>query len=417
MQTGALRRIEGDRVTRRALHQGRNESFVADAIRQLSFEIRGTMDASAKGPNGEQTATSIIATRGFAEWSADVGYRHQHGSLTQVFARAIHALMHKGGGYLHRIVSRPTADAIDDPHRNGLMLQAFSAMDIDRSQGSDGWQFNAEGRLVGIWFKGSSPDDHTIDWAPVLLPASDLHIMEIADDTSATRAISWGTAAMKPAAEVARADAARLGSEELRASLTGIALASDRHPALRGRHLDTGPSIEGGDGYDTRDLDQNTIMVARGIEKFVWSPTTSHTQTPASRIARVAAGLGMPVQSVTGDLSDTSFSAARLMSARERRTVEDIVERADVQGAKAKILMWFLQRELQLGNDWTALTWTWRARKPLEADQLKAAQADEINLRNGTVSRRQIIERDGRDYEVTNGQIQADNDGSEDIAA
>lgn len=410
---GVLRRAEGDRLTRRALAQGRNDGLFAGGLRRLAFEVRERMAARATTRDGGRDATTRAATAAFREWARDVGHMHQRGTLDQVFSLAINALLHKSGAWLHRVVLRSVAADPGDPHRNGLFFQVFSQRDVAVGHSQDGHEFDANGRYQGTWFRGTTPDDFRAAWTPTLLNARDLIELRIADDSSATRGVSWGASAVKPSVEIQLADEARLDAERANSTLSAIAIASPPTKPIGGRHVDVGPVISTADGVEMHDVESGTIGIARGVESIVFSRASSHQTSESSRVARLAAGLGLPVQAVTHDLTDTSFSSAKMGERMLQTTVVDIRERAAIQNAKDMLLRAFLQREVELGNDWTGLTWTWAKRSRIAVDPKKEAEADHIRLEDGLVSQEELIEDDGRDPGLVRSQRDQETRGNE----
>lgn len=414
--TGALIRREGRRVNLRVAEQVRNDGYMYNATRILKDFVRGRLDARAT-ENGERSDGARAATMAFKSWSKDCGFRAQRGTLTQVFARAISSLVNGGEAYIQRLVDRESVTDIEDLHPNGLFLQAWDGSHVDRSKGEDGHEYNSRGRWVATYFRGVVPDAYSVSWQSVRVDAKDLIEMRLADDVSATQGISFATAAVKAMREIMLADEAGLERARADACLMGVGIARPTSMALNGRYLQAGPTITDiGDGVEVQGVQSGTIAVARGFESIEFTRPTGQNQSPSNRLTRMSAGTGLALQTITGDMSDTNFSASKMAENITERTSMDFSVRSAVEVAKQKLIGWFVGRELQIGHNWTTFNWSFLKRPRRSIDPKVEAQAQETRLKNEVTSRQEEIENEGRDPDEVAAQVAKERENEPDVA-
>ena len=136
------------------------------------------------------------------------------------------------------------------------------------------------------------------------------------------------------------------------------------------------------------------------------------------QLLRIAAGIGMPYDMLTGDLSQTSYSSIRAGILSFRRLCEQIqygvfiyqfcrptwrafIEQAVLAG-KLDAVDYQMNREDYLAVEWHTPKWAW-------VDPEKDVKAEILAIRAGLKSRSMSINETGMDEEEVDRQIAKDN--------
>jgi lambda family phage portal protein len=145
----------------------------------------------------------------------------------------------------------------------------------------------------------------------------------------------------------------------------------------------------------------------------------SYEQFERQVLLRIAAGVGMPYDMLTGDLSQTSYSSIRAGILSFRRLCEQIqytvfihqfckpVWRAFIEAAvlagKLDARDFQANREEYLAVDWHTPKWAW-------VDPEKDVKAEVIAIRAGLKPRSVSLNEQGMDEETVDAQYAADNE-------
>ena len=142
------------------------------------------------------------------------------------------------------------------------------------------------------------------------------------------------------------------------------------------------------------------------------------------QLLRIAAGLGLPYDMLTGDLSKTSYSSIRAGILSFRRLCEQIqfgvfiyqfcrptwrafVEQAVLAG-KLDALDYMANRDDYLAVQWHTPKWAW-------VDPEKDVKAEIIAIRSGLKARSMSINEMGLDEEEVDRQIARDNERADEL--
>jgi capsid protein len=160
------------------------------------------------------------------------------------------------------------------------------------------------------------------------------------------------------------------------------------------QHLwrDRAPGAAAGEGWDYPETHQRQL------------------RTDRLQLHAIAAGLGITYEQLTGDLSQVNYSSLRAGLLEFRRLVE--MMRWQVFVPKLCIPVWrkFIERAYvagEIGKIDYGVSWT--PQKFEMIDPMKDAQADTLMIRNGTLTLKEAIARQGFDPEQQIEEIAATN--------
>lgn len=253
----------------------------------------------------------------------------------------------------------------------------------------------------------------------VRLPAEDVaHIFRV-ETPGQVRGVSWFAAVILRLADLDQAHDAQLMKQKVAALLAGFIVDPNGDAGSFGGKSDGEGNLDGGlepgtlkvlqPGQDIRFSDPAAI----GMEAIEFLKITAR---------EIAAGLGVPYESLTGDLTGVNYSSIRagLVDFRRRAealqhnvmvrqfcrpvwrrwlTTEILAGRIDAPGFERDPEVWLAVNWLPPRNDWV--------------DPLKDAQAEILAINAGLMSRRQAVAARGYDLERLDAEISQDRQDAE----
>lgn len=305
----------------------------------------------------------------------------------------------------------------DDARTVPFRLQQVPAEMVDEALRRDldnggrirsGIEFDASGRRVAYHVRINPPGEPGWDLRTERVPASEmLHVFRpIAPGQ--VRGVSWLAPILIRAMMLDHHDDAELDRQKTAALFAGFVR----------RSVDPDPF--GAD--DTDDPREGLLPVKPGMIQYLNDNeeiTFPDTPTPVSpefakrHLRSIAAGLGLPYHTLTGDLAETNFSSARAALLEFRRRVEAVqhhvlvyqfcrpvwdrwVALAALSGAIADTDPAALRKV-----SWLPPRWDW-------VDPQKDAQAEILQIEAGLKSRTQALRERGYDPEQVDADIAAD---------
>ena len=223
---------------------------------------------------------------------------------------------------------QPTGDA-DAPlrveliHRDQLPLDRF-AETIPGANGNRiraGIEFDARNRIVAHHFLPARPGDVTAPWdgnglQTVRIPAE--HVLHIYNpvEIGQVRGLSWLAPVVLPAKELSEYRDAALVRAKVSAMLVGAIRTPDGGPLLPGAAAN---------GVQTSGMEPGAMIpLAPGEDITFNTPPTNVDFEPfvKAQLRAMASGVGSTYEQISGDLSQTSFSSARVGLLEFRRKIE-----------------------------------------------------------------------------------------------
>jgi capsid protein len=186
------------------------------------------------------------------------------------------------------------------------------------------------------------------------------------------------------------------------------------------RDLDGASDEAFGDATDLS-MEPGSVRVLPSGADVTFPPTSDFGGVDAflkHMLRQIAAGTGCPYELLASDLSETSYSSAKMGRENWERRCRAL--RSSVLEYRFLLPCWrrFVVLEILSGRinasaaysrdprPFEAVIFLWPA--PAALDPLKEAQADVLLLRAGIASRQETIERRGRDFVEVQAEIDAD---------
>jgi len=345
----------------------------------------------------------------FSRWSEDVDVAGG-GDLAGFLNGSVRSIVGAGEAVAH-MVTTP---------RGELRLRLASPEQLDPSRTREledmtkiiaGVEFDVSGRIVAYHIYPNQPDLFvTMAWAPIRIPAEDvLHTFE-AKTPGQVRGTSWLAPVMTTILQI----------DQLQDAL----LARANTAALFGAFV-TDPSGTSGFGAGARDPQQ--LGLEPGVLRllppdatvvFPNMPTSEGTPELLKHLLRaVAAGTGLPCELLTGDLSSTNYSSAKLGLEAFKRRCKAIRETLLVARLLRPIWRRWVTLEILSGrlyapdferdpSPYFAASFLFPEWASL--DPYREAQADVTLLNAGIRSRAEIIAARGRDVADVDAEIASD---------
>ena len=279
-----------------------------------------------------------------------------------------------------------------------------------------GIEFDESGRRVAYWLLPSHPGDTSITSmgtaSSVRVPAEELAHLYLTDRPGQVRGLPWLAAVMDPLGDLGDYSDA----ERMRKIVEACIVAS----------------IEGGDGTGpftaADDEDQGQVLTSTGdvvdevepgaflhmpmgAEMKMHVPATvgGYAEYKRMELRAIAAGLGYTYELLSGDLSQVNFSSIRAGMIEFRRMIKSLQKRVFIPLFCEPIWEWFIATAILSGElpdgDYPV---KWSPSRFEEVDRKKEAQADELELKNRTNSRFDMIRQSGRDPEEVFAELAAE---------
>lgn len=228
------------------------------------------------------------------------------------------------------VILQPTGDA-DAPlkveliHRDQLPLDRF-AETIPGKEGNRiraGVEFDAANRIVAYHFLPARPGDVTAPWdgngwQTIRIPAE--HVLHIFNpvEIGQVRGLSWLAPVVLLAKELSEYRDAALVRAKVSAMLVGAIRTTDGAPLLPGA---------GANGVQTSGMEPGAMIPLAPGEDVTFNTPPTNADFPEfvkAQLRAMASGLGSTYEQISGDLSQTSFSSARVGLLEFRRKVEPL---------------------------------------------------------------------------------------------
>jgi len=137
-----------------------------------------------------------------------------------------------------------------------------------------------------------------------------------------------------------------------------------------------------------------------------------------THLHELAAGSPLSYAAFTGDLTKTSFASIKFGLTEQNEMIRTIRELVFVPLALDPIWEWFVDAAIVAGllpNVAELYNVTWSRPMTVSADRLTDAKADQLEMRTGTSSRRELIAARGKDPDAVDADIKLDKDNREEL--
>ncbi len=283
-----------------------------------------------------------------------------------------------------------------------------------------GVEFDGAGRRVAyhVW-KQRLGLPVSVSLELLRIPAEDMVHVFKPEQAGQVRGISWFAPILLRLADLDSSHDAQLMRQKISALLTGFIVDPNGQAAGFEGQPDGNGNLDGGlepgvlktllPGQDIRFSDPANI----GAEAIEFLKITAR---------EIAAGLGVPYEQLTGDLSGVNFSSIRAGLVEFRRRVEAVQFNVVVHRFCRPIWRRFVTTEILAGridapgferDPEPYLSANWLPPKTDWVDPLKDAEAEILAINAGLMSRREAVAMRGRDLELLDDEIAADKAAAE----
>lgn len=403
-------------IQRRAAYFARNNAHVTAAVNALVTNIVGPgIKPSSQHPD-PQTREALHAL--WARWTdqCDVdGF----GDFYAMQALMVRQMVEAGESFARFVTTGP-GEWLEVPfqiqviHPAQVPLETLSALVENRIRG--GIEFDAAGRRIAYHVLPARPDDPMTPlaglWNPVPIAATDMVHLFNPMEPGQLRGLSWLAPVLLAVHEVDQLQDAAL----VRAKLANLLCAALVDPS--GDAGDLQGEVDG--GVLDIGLEPGTILPLKpgtSLEFFDPKESRHYSAFVKSHLQAIAAGLGVPYELLTGDLSGVNYSSIRAGLVEFRKRLEHWQHNVLVyrlcrpvwdRFIRTALLSGFIDFRAYEANPAAFHRVEWLPPKPVWVDPKKDAEAEILMVNAGFKSRAQVVTGLGYDPEQVDAEIAAD---------
>ena len=254
-----------------------------------------------------------------------------------------------------------------------------------------GIEFDVLGRRVAYHLRRHHPGSSSVYMNPletVRVPANEIIHLFRKDRPGQERGVSWFAPVIVTLRELAQYEDAYLVRQKLANLMCGF-LISDNPNDFYDELQQELPTLTPG-----------TMYALRPGSEIVFNSPPPAGEDPAYRdscLRRVAAGLGITYEALTGDLSSVNFSSARMGAQEMGRNIDQWVWSLFIPRFCERVLEWFLDAVEMQGIPVTDVTGEWTPPARTVVDPSKEFKSLSDACRNGFISLPEAIRRQGYD--------------------
>ena len=383
-------------IRNRARDLVRNNPWAAKGVsvivnNAVGYGIRAQIKSRSRG---RATQAQQYWERHLETNAIDADGMHDIYGLQQLAFRALV----ESGECLIRFRPRRPEDRLPLPFQIQILEADFLADNIDPPMLSGntflrGIEFDAIGRRVAYHLYKKHPGDtrlnNTLETTRV--PASEIIHVYRKDRPGQERGVSWLAPVIVTLRELAIYEDALLKKQQIGNLFTGFLISNDPN------------DFEDELSQEIPDLAPGTMYALKpGSDiKFSNPPTAGDDhQFRISCLRRVAAGLGITHESLTGDLSQVNFSSARMGAHEMGRNIDAWLWSLFIPTFCNRVFEWFRDMLSMQGIDTRDLAADWTPPARTIVDPAKEFSALLTAVKSGFLSLPEAIRRQGYDPEA-----------------
>lgn len=257
-----------------------------------------------------------------------------------------------------------------------------------------GVEFDMLGRRVAYWLFTVHPGSNLASGQSKRYPAEDFaHVFEM-ERPGQVRAASWLASVIVCLRDFDEYEDAVLAAQNVTAAFAAFRIGSpDKPPALgpEGTDARTGEQVE--------DIEPGSIIdLAPGEDvKFSTPPVVQNLDFSSRTLRRIAAGLGVTYEDLTGDFSQVNFSSARMARLSHWANVYDWQWNTLIPQFCNTVWGWAMEAAGVQGLISDPPPARWTAQPMPMTDPDKEARANVIRIRSGQASLPEVLREQGID--------------------
>lgn len=272
-----------------------------------------------------------------------------------------------------------------------------------------GIQFSPLGRREGYWLYSSHPGSaRPADANSAFVPARDIAHVFRAERPEQEHGATWFAPVILRLKDFGDYEDAQLTRQKIASAFAGF---------VKGDVDGSFPGIGSDDDEDPADrepldfVESGTVQYLRPGEEITFpSPPGVDGYMDYSKVSQraIAAGLGVPYEMLTGDLSDVSFISGRLGRLTFKRAVDTWQWLMFIPQFCAAIERWFIDAAEMEGHDVTGVSMRWTPPKHEMLDPASEVPANRDAVRSGQKTPSQVVRENGDDPDTFFAELAAD---------
>lgn len=392
----------------------RNNPFAASGIASIVNNLVGPGITFQVYRNGAiDPKLTAIARAHFDKTGCDAAGRHDLYGLQLQAARSIVV----GGGAIVRRRWRRMNDGLALP----FQLQVLEPDYIDPSKTGAlasqpgkaggyaiyGIQFSPIGQREGYWLYNAHPGGLTLNrLGSAFIPARDVAHIFRADRPEQEHGATWLAPVILRMRDFADFEDAELTRQKLAAAFVGVVTGDDPDGPMPGVVNET--DEDGGAWAEPEEdrldfLEPGTFQYAgEGKEVTFSTPPKSEGYKDYSKVSHLAisAGLGVPYEELTGDLSGVSFISGRLGRLKYQRAVMTWQWSMFIPQFCGSVERWFIEALETIGEDTRGVSMKWTPPRFAMMDPATEYPAIRDAVRAGQMTPSAAVEESGQDFDT-----------------
>lgn len=277
-----------------------------------------------------------------------------------------------------------------------------------------GIQFSPIGRREGYWLYNAHPGSaRPTDTSSTFVAAKDVAHIFRADRPEQEHGASWFAPVILRLKDFGDYEDAQLTRQKIASAFAGFVSGDiDGEMPSVGRDAggnNTDPEQQGFEQLDY--VESGTVQYLRPGEEITFpSPPGVDGYMDYSKVSQraIAAGLGVPYEMLTGDLSEVSFISGRLGRLTFRRAVDTWQWLMFIPQFCAAIERWFIEAAEMEGHDVAGVSMRWTPPKHEMLDPASEVPANRDAVRSGQKTPSQVIRENGDDPDTFFAELAAD---------
>ncbi len=375
----------------------RNNPFAARGVSTIANNLVGTGITFQVYRNGQiDDALNARARLHLDTASCDAGGRHDLYGLQLQAARTI---VESGGAVMRRRWRR-ASDGLPLP----FQLQVLEPDYIDPSKHGPlasapgvtggfivhGVQFSPIGTREGYWLYAGHPGAaRTASLESKLIPAAEVAHVFRADRPEMEHGATWFAPIVLRMKDFADFEDAQLTRQKLASAFVGVVTGDGEGGVIPGIQTEDGAPGEEREPLDY--IEPGTFQYARPGEEVTFSSppgVDGYSDYTKVSLRAIAAGLGVPYEALTGDLSNVNFSSGRMGWLEYQRSLAAWQWTMFIPQFCGAVGQWLIDALAMTGEDVAGVSvrWTPPGREMINPSEEVKASRDAIRAGGKTIS-------------------------------
>jgi lambda family phage portal protein len=289
-----------------------------------------------------------------------------------------------------------------DPSKHGPLS---SAPGVNGGYVVNGIQFSPLGRREGYWLYNGHPGAaRPSAQGSTFVPAREIAHVFRADRAEQEHGATWFAPIILRMKDFGDFEDAELTRQKLASAFVGFVAGDDADAPVPGIETEEGVTSDGFEEREPLDyLEPGTFQYGRAGEEVTFStPPKSDGYKDYSKISLLAisAGLGVPYEELTGDLSGVSFISGRLGKLKYQRAVTVWQWLMFIPQFCGSVERWFMEALEIIGEDTTGVSMRWTPPRFPMMDPATEIPAIRDAIRSGQMTLSGAAEERGEDFDT-----------------